>query len=182
MGVPLNPAPKSTILICDFDQRLPDQPPIPRRQGTLNLDLSQWERPKHFGKDSEGYSSSDDDSSPAPAKRASKGTAKAVPLMQNGWPLIRRPKDSDSEDEDDDDEYAWLDNAASPPTRSKSPPMRKPLPEKPPVAAVIPPTTNVALAERRLSAAAVQAAKPAAAPQLDVHALLAEWTGSALKR
>ncbi|KAL1950306.1 hypothetical protein VTO73DRAFT_5430 [Trametes versicolor] len=170
---------KSGFQVCKYLlKRLPDQPPIPRRQGTINLDLSQWERPKHFGKDSEGYSSSDD-SSPAPAKRASNGKVKAVPLTPSGWPLIRRPKDSDSEDEDD--ENAWSDNTPGP-QRSKSPAVRKPLPEKPPVATIIPPTTNVALAERRLSAATVQAARPAATPQLDVHALLAEWTGSALKR
>ncbi|OJT15269.1 hypothetical protein TRAPUB_8191 [Trametes pubescens] len=170
-----------TILICNIDQRLPDQPPIPRRQGTLNLDLSEWEQPKHFGK--EDGDSSNDESSPAPTRRAKKGTATAIPLTQSGWPLIRRPKDSDSEDEDEEDDNAWSDNTEGPPSRSKSPPTRKALPEKPTVAAAIPPTTNVALAGRKLSiAAAAQAAQPAAAPQPDVHALLAEWAGSAMKR
>ncbi|KAM5544866.1 hypothetical protein V8D89_001764 [Ganoderma adspersum] len=44
---------KSGFKVCKFIlHRLPNQPPIPRRQGTLHLDLSRWEEPRHFWSDS----------------------------------------------------------------------------------------------------------------------------------
>ncbi|PIL28351.1 hypothetical protein GSI_09502 [Ganoderma sinense ZZ0214-1] len=44
---------KSGFKVCKFIlHRLPDQPPIPRRQGTLHLDLTRWEEPQHFWSDS----------------------------------------------------------------------------------------------------------------------------------
>ncbi|KAJ8473348.1 hypothetical protein ONZ51_g7927 [Trametes cubensis] len=60
---------KSGFKVCKYLlKRLPNQPPIPRRQGTLHLDLSEWERPIHFGRDAsadtDSESNSESDSDP----------------------------------------------------------------------------------------------------------------------
>ncbi|KAI0372135.1 hypothetical protein BV20DRAFT_1112094 [Pilatotrama ljubarskyi] len=82
---------KSGFKVCKFTlKRLPNQPPIPRRQGTLNLDLAEWERPKHFGSDSARTSSSRSPSPErSPQRHASrKGKEKAAPrLAQAQWSL-----------------------------------------------------------------------------------------------
>lgn len=53
-------------------QRLPDQPPIPRRQGTVNLKLSEWKVPKHYG--ASGPSSTASNSAPSPHKHHRKNS------------------------------------------------------------------------------------------------------------
>ncbi|KAI0632104.1 PUA-like domain-containing protein [Trametes polyzona] len=159
---------KSGFKVCKFKlSRLPGQPPIPRRQGTLNLDLSEWERPKHFGRNSEQRDSDDSDSSSSRSSSAapSKSRKRKAPLTKSGVPLVRRPKDSDTEEE------GWFDDI--PQTKAPT------VPPKPQSVAPIPPTTNVAAAQRKAAVPQPQAASNV--PQPDIHALLAEWSGPALK-
>ncbi|KAI0822264.1 PUA-like domain-containing protein [Trametes gibbosa] len=149
---------KSGFQVCKYSlKRLPDQPPIPRRQGTLNLDLSQWEEPRHFGKDED-----DSDSSTISEKRMPKnGKRKPVPLTHTGG---------------SDDGDSPMEGPSS--SRPKSPARKLP-PLKLPTPAVIPPTTNVTPVERKPAVALPQSASRA--PQPDVHALLAEWAGHGSK-
>ncbi|KAI9058336.1 hypothetical protein FKP32DRAFT_1741497, partial [Trametes sanguinea] len=137
-------------------QRLPDQPPIPRRQGTLNLDLSEWERPRHFGKKEE----------------ASETRVKSYSRRS------KDPETTSSEAAVDDVEMADEEKAsASPEKRAPSlpaskPPTMKPLPLEP-----IPPTSNIASRRASVPTAPASASQ---APSVDVHALLAEWSGSGI--
>ncbi|EJF64044.1 hypothetical protein DICSQDRAFT_100629 [Dichomitus squalens LYAD-421 SS1] len=145
---------KSGFQVCKFRlSRLPDQPPIPRRQGTLNLDLSQWERPRHFG----GDSIPSDDESPGPA-------APRLPKQK-----IHSAKGKKRADADDDGD-AGPSNTAAPVKR---------LPAKPaaPLASPIPPTTNMAGARRF----AAQPQTSTSAPDVDINNLLAEMRGGTSK-
>ncbi|KAI0661899.1 hypothetical protein C8Q70DRAFT_611514 [Cubamyces menziesii] len=157
---------KSGFKVCKYLlKRLPNQPPIPRRQGTLHLDLSEWERPIHFGRDASADSDSESDSDPESEdeRRASrqKGKRRAIPMASPHVPLIRRPRER------------YSDKLSSR-TRSASPPRKRPIP--------IPPTTNVRAAERRVGGGAQQRLvtppqAPAEVSQPDVRAILAEWKG-----
>ncbi|KAH9891630.1 PUA-like domain-containing protein [Cubamyces lactineus] len=162
---------KSGFKVCKFLlKRLPNQPPIPRRQGTLHLDLSEWERPRHFGRDASADTDTDSESDPESdsdpesedERRASlrKGPRRrAIPMATPRVPLIRRPRDRYS-------------NELSSRRRSASPPPRKQRQPSP-----IPPTTNIRAAERRVGAQppSVPPQASAQAPQPDVHAIIAEW-------
>ncbi|KAI1792096.1 PUA-like domain-containing protein [Ganoderma leucocontextum] len=79
---------KSGFKVCKFILScLPDQPPIPRREGTLNLDLSRWEEPRHFWNGSP--------SSPtAPVgkgKERTHGNAEAGPSQARSKPHVKLP-------------------------------------------------------------------------------------------
>ncbi|KAI0335920.1 hypothetical protein GY45DRAFT_1358257 [Cubamyces sp. BRFM 1775] len=165
---------KSGFRVCKFLlKRLPNQPPIPRRQGTLHLDLSEWERPRHFGPDASADTDTDAESDPASdsdpesedERRASrqKGKRRAIPMATRGVPLIRRPRDHYS------DQLSSRRRSASPPPRKQ----RQPSP--------IPPTTNVRAAERRVGAQPPSAPPLASAQasQPDVRSILAEMVGQA---
>ncbi|CDO71448.1 hypothetical protein BN946_scf184909.g42 [Trametes cinnabarina] len=162
----------SGFKVCKFSfKRLPDQRPIPRRQGTLNLDLSQWERPKHFSKAHEHGSLS---RSPSPGPRQRPERKGKGLTARGGIPLIRRPifsdKEEDSEDEDEEDVRSSL--AAE--SRAISPPSRPPA-MTPPSVEPIPPTYNIVSRKPPTVAPAPPAATQV--PNVDVHALLAEWSG-----
>ncbi|KAI8978685.1 PUA-like domain-containing protein [Trametes punicea] len=182
---------KSGFKVCKFSlTRLPGQPPIPRREGTLHLDLSQWERPKHFGRDDTltRSSRSASSASPEPERRARRKGK--IPMAMPGVPLIRRPRDSGPEDYDGDEEDE--DDAPShprsplpappgdPDERRAGPPSRPPT-VKPAPPSPIPLTTNVASANRRPAPAAAPPASTQA-PQPDVRALLAEWSSGGISR
>ncbi|KAI0761952.1 PUA-like domain-containing protein [Trametes elegans] len=170
---------KSGFKVCKYSmKRLPGQRPIPRRQGTLNLDLSRWVSPRHFGKDSESSSSR----SVSPVSRARE------PMTADGRPLIRRPRspgaDDEEDDEDEDEDVEMSDVEALTPTSgpSTSHDHSNPRPAVPSRQATTPepilPTTNARSGSRRPPVSQPQA--PAQAPQPDVHALLAEWASSSL--
>ena len=69
-------------------QRLPNQPPIPRRQGTLHLDLSRWEEPRRFWGDSP--SSPTEPTSPIQS-RGAHANAVAGPSQVRGKPPVKLP-------------------------------------------------------------------------------------------
>ncbi|KAL7279968.1 hypothetical protein ACG7TL_006379 [Trametes sanguinea] len=121
---------KSGYQVCKFLlKRLPDQPPIPRRQGTLNLDLSEWERPRHFGKQQEAVTES----------------------------RLRRPRDSKDGDDVEmgDAEHAHPSPEKRPPSLPVSkPPTFKPSPLEP-----IPPTSNIASRRVSVPTAAASASQ-----------------------
>ncbi|KAI0648067.1 PUA-like domain-containing protein [Trametes meyenii] len=163
---------KSGFKVCKVSMtRLPDQPPIPRRQGTLHLDLSVWEQPRHFGRGCSPTSSS-------PAPRVSRnGGQRIVLTARGGVPLIRRPRTPAS---DDDSIEVFSDEDDMPTPRASPTSQILSLPKIPPVASPIPLTTNVAAAGRKNALPAQQTASHA--PQPDVMSLLEEWSGSAAKR
>ncbi|KAJ8473341.1 hypothetical protein ONZ51_g7928 [Trametes cubensis] len=159
-------------------QRLPGQPPLPRRHETLRLDLSQWERPIHFGNDrgpyaeptsrynaescSESDSGSESESDEERRVFRRREYRRATPMATRNVPLIRRPRD-------------YYGAEVSSRRRSASPPPRRQRQPSP-----IPPTTNIQAAERRLGAQLPSAPPQASAqaPQVDVLALAAEMKRS----
>ncbi|KAI0670799.1 PUA-like domain-containing protein [Trametes maxima] len=169
---------KSGFKVCKFSlKRLPDQPPIPRRQGTLHLDLTEWERPKHFGHGHNPTDSSYSSSSRGP--RASRnGKRRVILTARGGVPLIRRPRTPDS---DDDPIEVFSDEDDMPTPRASPTRQTLSLPEVPQALPPIPSTTNVAAAGRR-SVTALSQQATSHAPQPDVMSLLAEWSDSAAKR
>ncbi|KAI0354944.1 hypothetical protein OH77DRAFT_1425547 [Trametes cingulata] len=192
---------KSGFKVCKFTmKRLPGQPPIPRREGTLHLNLTEWERPKHFGSESDRTSPSRSYSPEPSSKEKRKGKGKAVPRTRDGRPLIRRPKDSDTEDESEN-ESEWheaVSRSRAESSRSAGPSQARirhasDSSSKPPAAlprpsaSANPLTTKVSRPVPKPVAAQPRASPttaptPASAPQPDVFALLAEWSGSASKQ